>query len=350
VTRRSAPLSRRAALSLPLLALACSPRAPAEAPARPGPAPHLEPLSDLATFASMRWLIHLRMREIASRAELMPAIARVIPEDRFAGFAAGHGGVDVRQLHELVIGRYAGATLWLARGVFDAARVERAFRDRAEIVEGRAVDRTPEQLAGGIVRTWGRVREDRAQLAMFGREAIALELAPSSGEGAPPSASPLRVAELFAEGRLKKAAPALRTEPLRRAAELLGDAPARGFAPGPFEGDWAAGFGGLLAASTAAAIAVRPASRDGRPLLACTLALLGAWEQDDGAATRLAAWLDTFGHEPLGRLLGVDKPVEAPRTRTLDDALVLEASFDAEIVARGLHDAVGANVREIMSY
>jgi hypothetical protein len=289
------------------------------------------------------------MRDLASRADLVPALSRVIPEERFKGFAAAHGGVDLRQLHELVVARYSNATLWLARGPIDPARVEQAYRDRAEIVEGRAIVRKPEHLAGGITRTWGRVRGDHTQLALFGREAIGFETAPADVErGA--SASPLRVAELLAEGRLKKVAPALRAEPLRRAAELLGDAPARGFAPGPFVGDWSTGFGGLLGASTAAGIGVRPVSVEGVTRLSCTVVLLGAWKPDDGASTRLVAWLDTFRDEPFGRLLGIDRPLEAPHVRTLEDALVLETAFDAERVARGLHEGVDAEVREIMNH
>ena len=80
-----------------------------------------------------------------------------------------------------------------------------------------------------------------------------------------------------------------------------------------------------------------------------SVTMLGTWKEGDGASTRLLAWLDTFGQEGLGRLLGIHKPVAAPRVRTLDDALVLEATFDAETLAQGLHDGIDADIREIMS-
>jgi hypothetical protein len=323
---------------------ACGARPTAPAPPPP-PAPHTEPLTDLAIAASLEWMIHLRLRDIAARAELVPAIAKVIPEARFAAFAAAHGGVDLRQAHELVAARYPGAALWLARTPFDPQRAEAAFGARVDVVDGRAIDRRPDQIAGGITRAWGRRRGERVQLAMLGRAALALEVArPDS----PANLSPLRIAELLAEGRLKRAPPALHAPPLARAAELLGDAPARAFAPGPFAGEWARGFGGLLAGATAAALAARPVA--GPPAgLAFTLVLTGAWSAGDGASTRLLAWLDTFGQQGLGRLLGLDHPLAAARARALDDGLVLEATYDAEGLAQGLHEAVEADIREIMS-
>jgi hypothetical protein len=339
-------LTRRVALALPLVLAACGPKGPAAAPAEPqGPPPHLDPLTDLCAGAGLEWIITLRAREIASRADLIPAIAKVIPEERFRLFAKGHGGIDLRQLHELVIARYRGANLWLGRGLVDPSAIERAFNDRAETVDGRAIDRRPAEIAGGITRMWGRSRGARVQVATFGREGVAVESATS----APPNLSPLRIAELFAEGKLKKVQPALRTEPLRRAAEVLGDAPARGFAPGPFEGDWTSGFGGLLAACTAAALGARPETRAGKAVLACRLALLGEWKASNEAQTHLLAWLDTFAQDGLGRLLGVNRPVEPPRARAEgSDALVLEVGLDAEVVAKGLHEGVEASVQEIM--
>src|SRR5262245_52927994 len=219
---------------MPLLWTACGPKAPAARPEAQGPPPHLVPATDLCAGAALEWLITVRAREIAARAELIPAIAKVLPEERFRLFAQGHGGVDLRQLEELVIARYRGATLWIGRGLVDPAAVERAFSDRAEVIEGRSVDKKPAEIAGGITGIWGKPRGERIQLATFGREAVVLETATT----APANLSPLRIAELLAEGKLRKVSPALRSEPLARAAELLGDAPARGFAPGPFEGEW----------------------------------------------------------------------------------------------------------------
>ncbi len=94
-----------------------------------------------------------------------------------------------------------------------------AFTARAREVEGRAVERA-------VTRFWGTVGDEREQVAVFGREGVGIE---HGGLG------PLRAAIYFAQGRLKRSLPALRAEPLSAAAALLGEAPVRAFAPGPFE-------------------------------------------------------------------------------------------------------------------
>jgi hypothetical protein len=114
-------------------------------------------------------------------------------------------------------------------------------------VEGRAIDRKGAADAQ-LVRTWGSGAAGREQLAIFGTSAVGLE------QG---KLGPLRAAELFAEQRLKKASPALRSALLARASAVVGDGQLRAFAPGPFDAEWSKGLGGLLAATTAIGIAVR---------------------------------------------------------------------------------------------
>ena len=139
------------------------------------------------------------------------------------------------------------------------AKLESIFRAQTGGVDGRAVDREGEQA---IVRAWGTMHGEPAQMATFGHEVAALEVG---------RFGPLRVAELFARERLKRASPALKSGPLARAAELVRDpgghdAPARAFALGPFEGESAKALGGLIAASTAAALGAEPGHRRGRRL------------------------------------------------------------------------------------
>ena len=118
-------------------------------------------------------------------------------------------------------------------------------------------------------------------MCTFGREAFALE------EG---RFGPLRVAAAYAEGKLKKAKPALRAEPLSRAVGLLGEGSvARFFASGPFEGEWSAALGGLLRAATGVAVGARttraPAAKGGLVVTAVVLGEYGHAEED--AARRL---------------------------------------------------------------
>jgi hypothetical protein len=271
---------------------------------------------------------------IAEMADLIPAIALVVPEARFTTFAAAHGGIDVRQITELCVARYGSSRLTVARAPFDPSRVEQSFGERVTHPGGRSID-VPNPP---VVRVWGEVNGEAQQLVMFGREAIALEQGRSG---------PLRAAEAFARGRLRRASPALRGGPLARAVELVGDAPVRAFAPGPFEGEIAQGLGGLIRASTAVGLSARftgsPAS------LAVRIVLTGAWGKDaPAAAERLAAAAHVISESPFGRLLGLDHPVVAPQVRGTDDALVLDLVVDGLALARGVHDALDAEIGEIM--
>ncbi len=322
----------------------------------PGPTLHLAPTTDLAQAASLSWLIDVEPRALASSADLLPAIDTVFPRDRVAAFA-DRNGVDPLALEEMTFASYASSegetTLTLVRGALDPGKLESVFRARAAAaggVDGRGIDRQGDQA---IVRTWGTVRQGRAQMATFGHEAAGLEIG---------HFGPLRVAELFAEERLKRASPALRKGALARAAELLQDGaragraedappPLRAFALGPFEGDSAKGLGGLLAASTAAAVGARPAVVGSHAALRITLVLTGGWEESArAAADKLAAAFDALSATALGRLSGLDHPLDVARVEAMPDALRLTVALDALSLARGARAQMGAEVSEIMSY
>lgn len=345
-------MTRRSALGLLLLA-ACGGRV-APAPAVPRRSElRLEPLTDLVPAAGLVWLLDLRPQELMVNDASRQALAEVLPEDRFVAFASRHGGIDPRASKELVVASYPEAILTMAEVRFDPAPVEAAFAARALSVDGRAVE-------GEVTRTWGSVTDGkdmaREQLALLGRDAVMLERG---------HLGPLRAALAFAGGKLHRSLPALRAEPLKRAAELLGDAPARAFAPGPFEGEWAAGLGGLLRASTAAAVSAWPhgSSQDGTANLFFRVVLLGAWGADaPAAADRLRAAFDVLANDPLGKLMGVDHPVQDVRTGhvlgegpqnnngTETTALVLEVALDAVALARGLRAATAGTVADIMRF
>lgn len=283
--------------------------------------------------AGLSWLVWAKPRAIAAEVDLVPSIALLFPEERFATFAKRHGGLDLRQMHELVVARYGEATsLYAARVPHDPAKLEAAFAAKATAVEARAVD----QASPPVVRVFGEVAGERQQLAIFDRDAVALEVG---------RFGPLRAVEAFAMGKLKKAKPALKSGPLARAAELLGAAPLVAVAPGPFSGELEKGLGGLLRASTAAGVSI---NAKGRALVA-RVVLTGAWGDDaPRAAERLDAAMNVVRASGLGRLCGAHEPLGAPTTRGLPDALVHDVTVDAARVAKGLHDAVDADVAELM--
>ncbi len=326
--------ARAYALALAVTLVGCGPK-PAAAPPGPPPVPlHLEPACDLAPSAGVEWVIEAKPRALAELSDLIPVIALVVPETRFDTFTAAHGGVDVRQIQDLCVAKYKDTVLSLARGPFDAARVEREFVGRVTNAGGRQLD-VPNPP---VVRVWGEVNGEPQQVVMFGRELVALE------QG---RRGPIRAAEAFAQGKLRRASPALRAASLARAAELVGDAPVRAFAPGPFEGEIAQGLGGLMRASTAVAASARFAGAPAK--IALRIVLTGAWGKDaPAAAERLAAAVHVVSESAFGRLLGIDRPLLAPQVRTMEDALVVEVTIDGMALARGLHDALDAEISEIM--
>ena len=312
----------------------CGPKPVAAPPPPPPVSLHLEPACDLVPAAGVAWVLDARPRAVAEIPDLIPAIALVVPEARFATFAAAHGGVDVRQITDLCVARYEQATLTVARARFDPTRVERAFADRVTHPGGRSLDvPTPP-----VVRVWGEVNGEHQQLVLLGREALVLEQGRTG---------PARAAEAFARGQLRRASPALRGATLSRAVELAGDAPVRLFAPGPFGGERAQGLGGLMRASTSVAAT---AKFEGPPArLAVRVVLTGAWGKDaEAAGERLAAAAHVVSASPFGRLLGLQHPVVAPRVRASAEALVLDVTLDGLVLARGLHDALDAEIGEIM--
>lgn len=332
--------ARASALALaPFLLLACGlagcgPK-PLATPPAPPPVPlHLAPACDLAPSAGVEWLVEAKPRTLAELPDLIPVIALVVPEARFDTFTAAHGGVDVRQIQELCVAKYKDTFLSLARAPFDPARIERTFVDRVTKPGGRQLD-VP---SPPMVRVWGEVNGEPQQVVTFGRELVALE------QG---RAGPIRAAEAFAQGKLRRASPALRSGSLARAVELVGEGPLRAFAPGPFEGELAQGLGGLMRASTAIAASARFVGAPAR--IALRIVLTGAWGKDaPAAAERLAAAVHVVSESAFGRLLGLHHPVVAPQVHTVEDALIVEVTLDGTALARGLRDALDAEIGEIM--
>jgi hypothetical protein len=295
------------------------------------------PLTDLAPAAALTWLVEVHPRAIFEDGRLATAIALIAPEARVEAFAREWGGVDLRKSDTLIFASYPSTLLSVAHQLIDPQRIEAAFTSRILTVEGRSSD-----PRAGITRLWGRFGTDPEQLAILGKDCVAIE------QG---RAGPLRAAELFAEGRLKRASPALRAAPLARVAELLGDAPARAFAPGPFEGDLRHGAAGLLGASTAVGASVRVAETPGSDSakLAIHIVLLGTWESElHMAAERLRAVFDVLAASGVGRLLGLSRGLAESSIESESEALTLDVTVDAVAFAVGLRAATAAEAKEIM--
>lgn len=320
------------AIALAASSVACGGAGRAAEP--PPVALHLAPACDLIPAAGIAWVLETSPRAIAETADLIPVISEVVPEGRFTTFAAGHGGIDPRQVQDLCVARTKTSTLFVARLPFDPSRVESSFAERATRVTARTivVGQPP------VVRLDGEVHGEPEHLTLFAREALGWELGPLGS---------LRATEAFARGALKKSVPVLRSRALAGTRALLGDGPlAVWLAPGPFEGEMGAGLGGLLRAATAVGIAVR---FDGPPArLRVRIVLSGAWSDPEAARSRLAAAVHVLSESRTGRLFGLETPLAAPVTSLAHDALVVDAVLDGGRLARGLHAALEADVAEIV--
>jgi hypothetical protein len=328
--------ARALALTTALLASApgCGPKPIAQPPAPPPVPLHLESACELAPAAGVEWVVDARPRAVAEIADLIPAIGLVVPEARFATFAATHGGIDVRQITDLCVAKYNDTLLTIARAPFDPLRVEKTFADRVTHAAGRSVD----VVNPPVVRVWGEVNGEAQQLVLFARELVALE------QG---RAGPVRAAEAFAQGKLRRSSPVLRSAALASAVRLVGDSPVPVLAPGPFEGEVAQGLGGLMRASTALAASARFAGAPSK--IEVKIVLTGAWGKDAPAASeRLAAAVHVVSESSFGRLLGLDRPVVAPQVRSSEEALVVDVTLDGVALARGVHDALDAEIGDIM--
>lgn len=332
------PFSRRDAirLAMALAAASCAgrPTTPLAVPRPPALPLHLDPLVDIVPGAGLVWLVEARLADLWANEVVRRVATTLVAPARLDAFAAGHGGVDLRTARQFVAAGFPDSTLALVSAPVQAERIVAAFGSGAVTVDGQSIDH-------GVTRVWGRRgnRPATEELAIFGERAVGWERG---------RCQMLRVASLFAEGRLHRALPALHVEPLASASAAVGDAPIRAFAPGPFRGEYATGLGGLLRAATAVAATVRPGSRSD---LVLHFALLGAWEHDAaGAADRLAAAFETLAWDPIGRLVGVESAIDGPHTWSQDGTLRLEVSLDANSMARGLHAAADASVEEMMSY
>jgi hypothetical protein len=321
---------------------ACAPRVASSPAGAEEPRLSLDPVVDLVPAAGLGWLVDTRPRDILAVPTLEALLVAAIPDDRLDLFAARHG-FDLRLADEVAVASTGPSTMGVARLRVDLPRIEAAFAKRARAVEGRAVDR-------GVTRFWGAVGDEREQVAVFGTGAVGIERG---------SLGPLRSAVYFAEGRLRRSLPALAASPLADAAALLGPAPLRFFAPGPFEGDTAGAFGGLLGASTAVAAALGTDAAAAGPTatpaasgaLRLRLVLTGAWGVDAPAAgDRLLAVFRALAVDPIARLSGLDQPVGGPVVVPSSGALALDVSLDPVRMVAGVRAAMGAPTAEIMAF
>jgi hypothetical protein len=317
-------------LPVVLCQVACS--APLTKPAATPPAAHAlhrGPLTDLVSAAGLRWLVLIKPQQILAGSELGQAIAAIIPEPRLAAFSES-SGVDLRAVPEAVVAGFPYSTLYLATLPTDVAPLARArFSDR--LLSG-AVTKRPHP---GLVRITGVIGQTPETLLTVEERMLAVAV------GDP---LPVKIAEAYAEERLKTSPTALRGAALSALPDDLSPHnPVVLLAPGPFPDEWQRAAGGLLPSAVALAIAAQPI---GHGKLATTLYLAGAWQSSAAdAASRLGAAWTALAHSPTGRLFELNEVAEVEAKPGL---LTLRVELELAAILRGIRASVLGDLSQIL--
>jgi hypothetical protein len=309
------------------------------APVAPRPLPPLDTgeLLGLVPRAGLAWLVRARPRAIAEIAWLIPALGKVLPERRLDAFRE-ENALDPRQVVEAVFARFEGATgsseAQLVRAPGAATAAERRFRVRLTSAIVRAEDRPD------LVRVSGMIGNAVHALARLGDDVVVFQQGGSIDRG------PARIASLYARGALAAVPSALSGGPLAELVHRFGDAPLLAMGLGPFPEPWTGGLRGLLAATTAIGAGARPTAREH---VGISLALVGAWGDDATAAADVLreAWGE-LARSTMGRLLGLDAPIESAVVAGSSEVLTLAIELDPNRLAAGLSALLERDLDAIM--
>jgi hypothetical protein len=311
-------------------AMACA--APVLKPPNPTPPArplHHGPLTDYISSAGLRWLLLIKPRQVLAAPELGPAILQIIPSTRFDAFAES-SGVDLRVVPEAAIAGFPYSTLYVAElpgGVAELARAR--FGER--LLAG-AVSTRPHP---SLTRITGVIGQTPETLLTVADRLLVISV------GDPVQA---KIAEAYAEERLKHSPTALRGAALSALPELASSHAAVLFAPGPFAAEWQRAAGGLLQSSVAIAIAAQPVA-NGK--LATTIYFAGAWQgSEDDAIGRLRVAWQTLARSPVGRLFELNELVQVNAS---PDLLRLQVELELAALVRGLRASVLGDLSEILN-
>jgi hypothetical protein len=283
-------------------------------------------LTEYVSAAGLRWMVVGDPKRLSSDAALADAIGVFFPPNRLDAFAQSTG-VDLRLAPRALAAGFDYSTLYMVATPHENAAVEERFVAR---LTNAPMIRSPHPR---LSRSTGVVGSTPQTLIRVDQGLVAVAV------GDP---TPARVVEAYARRKLERSPCALRGVALRSLPNLE-RYPLRFYAPGPFEGRWTQGIGGLLLHSTALAAAAEPRTPD---LVGVRLVLTGEVAELPDAEARLEKAWNELSESSLGRLLGLaDAGIEVNRREA---RLELTAELRVSTLVRGLHAAVRANVRELM--
>lgn len=319
-----------------LFGAACS-----SAPVKPPPPPlgplATDKLEGLATSAGLSWMVRAKPRAIAQIPWLIPSIGKIVPEPHFDKFRE-RSGLDPRQLHEVYLLKYgealANAEAQIVRHNGDGVMLEKKFFARLTSDAVRTEDRPD------LVRLSGNIGRSNHAFARIGKDIVAYQQRGEDAKG------PVAIASLFARGKMPKVRRLLADDPLKSLVARFGEAPLVAAALGPFTDEWKSAAGGLLEVSDAIAGAARPTAREN---IGVAIAIVGNFSNDDAKAAEVlkSAW-DAIAVSTMGRLLGLDRPIEPALTAGDRGVITLSVELDQNRLADGLKALVEQDLEAIM--
>jgi hypothetical protein len=152
-----------------------------------------------------------------------------------------------------------------------------------------------------------------------------------------------RIAEAYAEERLKSSPTALHGSALASLPAFGEENPVVLLAPGPFADEWRNAAGGLLESTVAIAVTLRPI---GQGKIAATAYLAGAWGNEAAAAARrLATEWTAFTESSAGHLFRLNPNAALESTPEL---LTLRVELKLDPLVRGLKAAIFSDIADLM--
>lgn len=313
-------------LALALVGCGGAPPPPVErvflAPAEPTVVPSLP---NIVTRAGLASAVLVRPAELAETPGFLPAIGAVLTTERLERYRLVTG-IDLRRTREVVAVTYGSGsaewTLYLLRVAEDPAALEGHFRERLTRDEHREADRPD------VVRVWGTVGVRTAGFVRLGRDVVGFQ------EGGDMARGGLRIAALYALGRLHRAPTLFAEGPLVGLRETLGDAPFLYLVTGGADLAVPGAASQLGEVATAWGFAARPSAR-GTALVSARVTGDFAQESDAAAAELLGLWSGLASSE-LGRSLGLASPATPPRTFAARDAVGVDVELALPALVAGM--------------
>lgn len=296
--------------------------------------------------SDLRWIGIVDLSEKRGES-IRDSIRKWLPPSRLHAFRS-QTGLDPLAVTKLVVARFERSTLYLIETHDNAQQVQNQFKN-SYIVDATTTAYQPDASCISGRTDYGVMQA----VCALGANTVVIE------HGGHRQA---QIAALAALGRLKRTPRVFDLGDMRFAASMLPERGVRWFALAPFEQPWDKALHGLAAASSVVAIGAYAcedscqaivSERTKKPANALLLRtrLVGSWGADAPRASQLlqASWQD-LEQSHLGRVLGLNEPLQATHIHVQDSAIGLDVTVDLDQILQGLYHLLAAESAEILAF